>query len=222
MSWRRLLRGAVALHRLPPRQADAVLLTFDDGPHPEGTPAVLDVLRRHRARAIFFVVGSRVPRAPQILQRIVDEGHVLGNHSHAHPLGRQPALPAYRRDIDECQRVVESLAGCRPRLFRPPLGHFSPASLIAPRLSGLTPVFWSVDSHDWQLRHTDDVRPAASRLLDRLAAPGLREIVLLHDEKPLTAELLDLVLPALVARNVDLRPDLCGQPWYLSVNHSTS
>lgn len=222
MTWRTAVRRSMARHRLPPRADNAVLLTFDDGPHPDGTPAVLDVLRRYGARGVFFIVGSRVPRAPEILRRIVDEGHVLGNHSHAHPLGPQLGLAACRRDLDECQRVVESLSGCRPRLFRPPLGRLSPASLIAPRLAGLTPVFWSVDSDDWRLRSAADVPAAADRLLVRLASPRLREIVLFHDEKPLTAALLHLVLPALVARNVDLRPDLSPRPWYLSENHSAS
>ena len=101
------MRGTV--ERLPPGDRDSVLLTFDDGPHPEGTPAVLEVLQRYGARAVFFVVGSRVPRAPEMLQRIAAAGHVLGNHSHAHPLGRQFGLRDYRRDIDACQRIWTKL-----------------------------------------------------------------------------------------------------------------
>lgn len=200
------LKSALATVYLPQASHDAVLLTFDDGPHPEGTPAVLDVLRRYSARAVFFVVGSRVARAPGLLRRILDEGHVLGNHSFAHPLDRQFRLGPYRRDLEACQDLVMRQAGVKPILFRPPLGHVSFASMVAPRLSGLTPMLWSVDSDDWRLRSRADIQPAAARLLQSLSTPGLREIVLLHDEKPFTAELLEQVLPALVARGVDLRP----------------
>ena len=149
-----------------------------------------------------------------MLAQIAAAGHVLGNHSHAHPLGRQFGLRDYRRDIDACQRIVYQLAGRRPRLFRPPLGHLSPASVIAPRLAGLTSVLWSVDSHDWMLRTADAVPPAARRLLDALSERPLRHIVLCHDETSLTARLLDRVLPELVARNVNLRPTIGGE-WYL-------
>jgi peptidoglycan/xylan/chitin deacetylase (PgdA/CDA1 family) len=208
------VKQCVAIERLPADRRDSVLLTFDDGPHPEGTPAVLDVLERYGARAVFFIVGSRVARAPEMLRRIAAAGHVLGNHSHAHPLGRQFGLRACRRDIDACQQIVHELAGRRPRLFRPPLGHLSAASVIAPRLSGLIPMLWSVDSHDWTLRTAEAVAPAAERLLQALSVRPLRHIVLCHDETRLTAELLDRVLPKLVARDVNLRPTIGGD-WYL-------
>jgi peptidoglycan/xylan/chitin deacetylase (PgdA/CDA1 family) len=183
-----------------------VLLTFDDGPHPEGTPAVLEVLREFSARAIFFVVGSRVPRAPEMLRRVLDEGHLLGNHSFAHPLERQLGLLECRRDLERCQKVIEERTGVRPTMFRPPLGHISIASMVAPRLSGLTPMLWSVDSDDWRLRHTSEVPAAAARLLQQFPARALREIVLFHDERTFTADLLRMVLPELVARGVSFRP----------------
>jgi peptidoglycan/xylan/chitin deacetylase (PgdA/CDA1 family) len=204
------LKDFVVTQRLPQAQRDAVLLTFDDGPHPEATPGVLEVLRKYSARAVFFIVGSRVRRAPHMLRRILDEGHILGNHSFAHPLDRQFGLAAYRRDVESCQDLVMQSVGCRPVLFRPPLGHTSPASLIAPRLAGLTPMLWSVDSEDWRLRRAEDVPAAARRLGQQLSGRPLREIVLLHDERQFTVQLLELVLPDLVSRRVDLRPSLRG------------
>jgi peptidoglycan/xylan/chitin deacetylase (PgdA/CDA1 family) len=208
VSLRSFVKHRLATSFLPRTDRDAVLLTFDDGPHPEGTPAVLEVLRRHAARAVFFVVGSRVHRAPAMLKRIVDEGHVIGNHSFAHPLGRQFGLVRYRHDVEECQAIVERWAGCRPALFRPPLGHLSFASLIAPRLVGLSPLLWSVDSDDWELRASSDVPVAAARLLQKLSGRPLHDIVLFHDEKRLTAELLQSILPVLASRSVDLRPSI--------------
>ena len=201
------VKELLAACTLPRTGRDAVLLTFDDGPHPEGTPAVLEVLRRYHARAVFFVVGSRVSRAPELLKRIVDDGHVLGNHSFAHPLDRQLGLFEYRRDLERCQSIVEQLTGTRPTLFRPPLGHLSAASVIMPRLMGLRPVLWSLDSEDWQLKSPSDVAPAAQRLLAALSGRRLHDIVLLHDEQVRTAALLEIALPALVSRGVDLRPD---------------
>lgn len=207
MSLRSRLKG-LAIRQTLPASTDSVLLTFDDGPHPEGTPAVLDVLRRFNARAVFFVVGHRIPRAPHLLRTILDEGHTLGNHSFAHPLGRQFGMRRYMRDVSQCQDVVADLTGVRPALFRPPLGHLSAASVVGPRLLGLRPVLWSIDSGDWQLRQPEDVAGPAGRLRTALSGRPLREIVLLHDERELTARLLECVLPELAGRGVDLRPDV--------------
>jgi peptidoglycan/xylan/chitin deacetylase (PgdA/CDA1 family) len=208
MDIRNAIKRRLATHTLAKDARDSVLFTFDDGPHPEGTRAVLEVLRRFSARAVFFVVGSRVSRAPELLRRILSEGHALGNHSYAHPLTRQLGLWACRRDIEQCQALTESLTGVRPTLFRPPLGRLSIANLVAPRLAGLTPIMWSVDADDWRLRHTAEVPAAAERLLRLLAHRPLHDIVLMHDERVLTAQVLELVLPRLVERNVNLRPAL--------------
>lgn len=208
MTARSIVKQLLARQTLPRGDREEVLLTFDDGPHPEGTPAVLEVLRRFSARAVFFVVGSRVPRAPEMLKRVVDEGHLLGNHSFAHPLDQQFGLAECRKDLDRCQQVVYELAGVRPTLFRPPLGHVSLASMVAPRLSGLEPILWSVDSDDWRLRRTGEVADAATRLTRQLSGRRLRDIVLFHDERTFTAELLEVVLPELAGRGVSIRPEL--------------
>jgi peptidoglycan/xylan/chitin deacetylase (PgdA/CDA1 family) len=195
------------IDRLPASAGDQALLTFDDGPHPEGTRAVLDVLHRYDARAVFFVVGSRIRRAPDMLERIVASGHVLGNHSYAHPLGRQFRFWQSWRDINQCQRAVFDLVGRWPTLFRPPLGHVSLASVTAPRVAGLVPMLWSTDSNDWKLRRECDVARAADEMLRKLESP-LRHILLFHDEQRTSAQLLDRVLSRLVDRGVNLRPDL--------------
>jgi peptidoglycan/xylan/chitin deacetylase (PgdA/CDA1 family) len=208
MNIRNAIKRRLATHTLAKDGRDSVLFTFDDGPHPEGTRAVLDVLRRFAARAVFFVVGSRVSRAPELLRTIISEGHALGNHSYAHPLTRQLGLRACRRDIEQCQALTESLTGVRPTLFRPPLGKLSVASIVAPRLAGLRPIMWSVDADDWRLRQAVEVPAAADRLLRLLSNRPLHDIVLMHDERVLTAQVLELVLPRLVERNVNLRPAL--------------
>jgi peptidoglycan/xylan/chitin deacetylase (PgdA/CDA1 family) len=203
--WRAQLRGLLATQNIARSGHDSVLLTFDDGPHPEGTPRILEALHRYQARAVFFVVGSRIKRAPHLLRRILDEGHLLGNHSHDHVSSRSLGLRLYLDDVRRCQEAIHSLTGIRPVLFRPPLGELSPCTIAAPRLLGLQCVLWSIDTDDWRIRDGNDLSVCAQRLRRRLSGRDLHEIVLMHDEQPWSGMLLDHVLPALVERGVDLR-----------------
>jgi len=190
-----LLKCGGVIERLP--TGDGLLLTFDDGPDPDVTPAVLDLLAKYNAKAVFFVVGNRIPRAPQMLPRILDEGHLIGNHTFRHPLDRTPSFIDYYRDVNECQTTIASLAGKRPTLFRPPLGSLTIGSLLAPRLARLKTVLWSLDVDDWKLRCDEDAVRAGNRLAE-LAAPG--DIVLLHDDNPCVISLLETALPQMHQR----------------------
>jgi peptidoglycan/xylan/chitin deacetylase (PgdA/CDA1 family) len=147
-SIKQAIKRRFAWVNLPDAAKDTVLLTFDDGPHPQHTPTALRLLRRYNARAIFFVVGSRIERAPQLLKRIQDDGHLIGNHSYAHPLVKQLPFTPYLQDLRRCQNEVERLTGARPKFFRPPLGVFSAITMAAPRWLSLDPVLWSVNSFD--------------------------------------------------------------------------
>jgi peptidoglycan-N-acetylglucosamine deacetylase len=187
------------------RLGDSVLLTFDDGPHPDVTPAVLRLLKEYNARAIFFVVGARLQRAPQLLKRILDDGHALGNHSYLHPNERQPWLGPYVKDLARCQESIKEITGKRPTLFRPPLGTFSPTALIAPRMLGLTTVLWSVDACDWGLKNREDAEEAAGRLAMKLETGSSRnDIVLMHDDNPHVVTILETILPRLASLGCDL------------------
>jgi peptidoglycan/xylan/chitin deacetylase (PgdA/CDA1 family) len=186
-----------------------VLLTFDDGPHPESTPAALRLLREYNARAIFFVVGSRIERAPHLLKRILDEGHALGNHSFAHPLDGRPPFRPYLKDLEKCQEHVERLTGSRPRFFRPPLGAFSLTSYAAPKLLGLKTVLWSVDAYDWDLKSADEARLAADNLAAKLSTSTSRnDIVLMHDDHPYVETVLGAGLRVLAEQGCDLHSAL--------------
>jgi peptidoglycan/xylan/chitin deacetylase (PgdA/CDA1 family) len=191
-----------------------VLLTFDDGPDPVVTERVLDQLAEFGAKAVFFIVGNRIPRAPHILQRIVAEGHLIGNHTYEHPLQGTPLPPAYFRDVRKCQKELETRTGIRPALFRPPLGSLTLGSLAAPRLLGLRTMLWSIDVDDWRLRREEDAIHAGERLAE-LARPG--DIILLHDDNPCVVALLATALPRLRARQIDLSSSIA----YVSgVSHS--
>lgn len=149
-----------------------IALTFDDGPHPVDTPALLDVLARHRARATFFLVGRSVERHPEVVRRIVEDGHAIGNHSWDHP--SLPALAgAYRRRQLAWTRAA--LGPAPSRLFRPPFGEQSVASRFDAWRLGETVVCWDVVAEDWR----DDPPEALVARVYRTLRRG--SIVLFHD-----------------------------------------
>ena len=160
-----------------PRDGDAVALTFDDGPDPEVTPAVLDELKRHGARATFFVIGKTLSAHPELGRRIVAEGHVLANHSWQHSYLQHFRLHAWQTaEIDRAEHAIEAVSG-RPstRLYRPPVGMKTGDHARAIGALGLEVIAWSVHSRD-----TVDPDPAsmARRVLRRIRGG---DIVLLHD-----------------------------------------
>ena len=165
-----LLPGTLAIQRLRPSERPTVLLTFDDGPHPEVTPAVLERLAAYGARAVFFVIGRRIRRAGWLLERIRLAGHVIGNHSHLHRAAYvlaelpQVSLRTYFRDCQRCQTLVERHIGERSQLFRPPGRQLTPTTLLVPKLLGLQCVLWSREINDWSFRRSDEARAGAAEL----------------------------------------------------------
>jgi peptidoglycan/xylan/chitin deacetylase (PgdA/CDA1 family) len=183
---KRLALAPVARTRSPDRRA--VLLTFDDGPHPEHTPAVLARLAVHGAAAAFFLVGERVAAAPHLPAAIAAAGHLLGNHTFTH--GRLGGAD----DVARCQAAVPAAAW-----FRPPLGRLTVGQWRAARRHGLGVLHWSLDSNDWRCGSVSDARQCATEVL-RLVRPG--DVILFHDDRPLTAAILDVVLPGLRGRGL--------------------
>jgi peptidoglycan/xylan/chitin deacetylase (PgdA/CDA1 family) len=155
------------------RTADPVAaLTFDDGPDPQSTPQLLDLLARHGARATFFLLGRRAERHPDLVARIAAEGHAVGNHSWDHP--SLPRLSGPEIAI-QLRRTAAALGDPRPRLMRPPYGDQSLASHLVARRQGYAVIAWSVVGADWL---DDDGPTIAARILAGLRPGG---IVLLHD-----------------------------------------
>jgi peptidoglycan/xylan/chitin deacetylase (PgdA/CDA1 family) len=206
----RIARGALDVifarrRRAPSTQA--VLLTFDDGPHPTVTPAVLDRLAAHEARAIFFIVGSRIGKAPSMPAKVLAAGHRLGNHTHLHRLDRDPWFVPYVQDVRRCQDDIVAVTGSSPTLFRAPMGGRGLGAWVAPRVLGLRHVLWSVDSRDWTLRSAAAAAECGEALCSRVQGG---DIVLFHDDNPWTPAVLDIVLPCLKARGLDLRTAVDG------------
>lgn len=159
-----------------------VALTFDDGPDPRTTPRLLELLERHDARATFFVLGKRVEAAPDLVSRMVEAGHALGNHSWDHP--SMPTLTGRERraQIRACREALARFGG--EMLFRPPYGHQTTASRVDAALVGHSVVTWNAHAMDWLANDTDWY---VERLTKRMR-PG--SIILLHDA--LQDEELDL------------------------------
>jgi peptidoglycan-N-acetylglucosamine deacetylase len=153
-----------------------VALTFDDGPHPEGTPAVLEVLAEAGISATFFVVGEQVERRPALAAEIAQRGHVVALHGYRHR--PQPVMSArsVRDDLARGAEAIESAIGTRPVWHRPPYGLYSAAGLAAVRRHGLKPLLWSKWGKDWR-RLTTPGRIAARAT--RELRPG--DVILLHD-----------------------------------------
>jgi peptidoglycan/xylan/chitin deacetylase (PgdA/CDA1 family) len=156
--------------------ARGVALTFDDGPHPEGTPAILEGLARAGARATFFVVGEQVRRRPALLAEIEAAGHLVALHGDRHRL--QLRLRARELDDDLIRGVaaIEDALGHGPVWHRPPYGIYSPAGLQGARAMGLRPLLWSRWGKDWRKFTTPD--RIAARVISGVL-PG--DVILLHD-----------------------------------------
>jgi peptidoglycan/xylan/chitin deacetylase (PgdA/CDA1 family) len=168
--------------------ADAVYLTFDDGPHPEYTPRVLDVLAEHRAHATFFVVGQRCVQYPDLLRRISNEGHAIGNHTYSHVKARDVSLSNYMGEILQTNDVIQSLVGKRCSLFRPPHGSLGLRTLFHLWRAEQTIVLWSVDPKDYCSDELQIKAWFAAHSISR------GDVVLMHDTQPhasaVTADLL--------------------------------
>ena len=127
-----------------PRERRAVSLTFDDGPDPEWTPRVLDVLAREGVRAAFFLIGQRARRAPEQARRIADSGHDLGNHTWSHPSLWRCGPARTEREIADGHAAIADASGAPPRFFRPPWGKTNLAMFGVARELGTPCVFWTV------------------------------------------------------------------------------
>ncbi len=159
-----------------PGNAPRVWLTIDDGPSAE-TPAVLDLLDRHQAKATFFLVGERAAAQPQLVREILARGHSLGNHSHGHPQTRFWRLgrAAMAAEIAQCQQALTTIAGAPPRWYRSVVGMTNP--FVAPALKQ-----WNLTRVGWSARGFDGVDCQPHIVVERILAtlrPG--SIVLLHE-----------------------------------------
>ncbi|MEU6086374.1 polysaccharide deacetylase family protein [Streptomyces sp. NPDC047085] len=152
-----------------------MMLTFDDGPHPDYTPHILDTLAKYDVRAMFFVCGEMAVDNKELLARMADDGHVVGNHTWTHPLLTELGRRDIRDEMERTSDVIEDAYGERPQWFRAPYGAWNRAAFQLGAQMGMEPMAWTVDSTDWE-------EPGTRTIVDRVesgAAPGV--VVLSHD-----------------------------------------
>jgi peptidoglycan/xylan/chitin deacetylase (PgdA/CDA1 family) len=166
----------------------AIALTFDDGPNPSITPALLDLLERHSAPATFFVIGRFARACPELVRDIAARGHAIGNHTDSHPSLAWISSRRIAEELARCQEAVGAATQAQtPRWMRPPYGFRDPQLRGAVRRAGLAGVaMWSLTCYDWKPQPAAQLIARLGRLrgADRSAAPGARsagDIVLLHD-----------------------------------------
>jgi len=155
---------------------EGVALTFDDGPHPQGTPAVLETLREHAATATFFLAGEQVERRPSLVREIVAAGHRVELHCFRHRSLLRLSVREFLDDAERARAAIEEAGEQAISDYRPPYGIFSAVTLRAVRRRGWRPVLWSRWGRDW-------TRRATAESITRRTTTGIDDgdIVLLHD-----------------------------------------
>lgn len=176
------------------RVPDGPLVTIDDGPDPHDTPLLLDLLDLHQRKAVFFLIGTKAAAHPELVREIVRRGHEIGNHTMHHPQASFWCAGPWRtrREIHDCQEVLEGIAGTTPRWFRAPVGHRNFFTHPVAAELGLEVMAWS-------RRGYDAVETDVRTILSRITQPELStsDIVLLHESTPVATEVLAGVLGSL-------------------------
>ncbi len=158
-----------------PCRDKSVYLTFDDGPIPEATPMVLNLLQRFNAKATFFCIGDNIGKHPEIFRRIIDEGHTVGNHTQNHLNGWKTPLDTYLKNVAACQTGIEKYTRPKRKLMRPPYGKITRAQSRALRHQGYEIVMWDVLSADYDTSITPE------KCFNNAASCRPGSIVIFHD-----------------------------------------
>lgn len=132
-----------------PQSKNTVYLTFDDGPIPDVTPWVLDLLQEKNIKATFFCIGDNIQKHPEIFKRIVKDGHRIGNHSFNHLNGWSHSANAYIENVEACEREIAKYHKPERKLFRPPYGKITPRKIKALKQRGYEVVMWEILSKDY-------------------------------------------------------------------------
>ena len=170
-----------------------IYLTFDAGYENGNTPAILDALKKHQAPAVFFVVGNFIKDNPDLIRRILAEGHIIGNHTMTHPdLPQISSMDAFQKELQDVEELYTSLTGeAMTKFYRPPQGIYSTQNLSMARELGYHTFFWSLAYVDWYQDNQPDPQEAIAKLTKRIH-PGA--IVLLHSTSSTNAQILDELL----------------------------
>jgi peptidoglycan-N-acetylmuramic acid deacetylase len=190
--------GALSLRKygaayLGDPEKPVIYLTFDAGYENGYTPQILDVLAAHHVRAAFFVVGNYLETAPELVRRMVKEGHIVGNHTYHHyDMSKIADFSAFRKELDDTAALFREITGRKmPKYYRPPQGVYSEDNLRMAQQLGYHTVFWSLAYVDWYQDKQPTREQAFAKLLPRVHDGA---VVLLHATSKTNAEILDELL----------------------------
>lgn len=167
-------------------------LTFDAGYENGNTPAILDALKKHNAPACFFIVGHYLESSPKLVKRMLEEGHLVGNHSYHHPDMTQMSKEEFAQELGDLENLYQETFGQEmAKLYRPPQGKFSENNLKIAQELGYKTFFWSLAYVDWDVDRQPSHEDALEKLTRRVH-PGA--VVLLHSTSKTNGEILDEIL----------------------------
>ncbi len=174
-------------------EKNTIYLTFDAGYENGYTTSILDTLKKHNVRAAFFLVGNYLKTSPELVKRMCDEGHIVGNHTYHHPdMSKIADIESFRRELTSLEELYKQITGSdMPRFYRPPQGKYSESNLAQAQQLGYRTVFWSLAYVDWY----EDKQPTRQQAFDKLLPrihPGA--VVLLHSTSRTNADILDELL----------------------------
>lgn len=172
-----------------------VALTFDDGPHKKYTKEILDILKEYDIKATFFVVGRNAKAYPDIIKRMYEEGHEIGNHTYSHPRVKEESINDILNEIVETENLIEELTGHKTDLFRPPNGICTESVKTVAKERNYHIVLWTIDTLDWTCKSSKDI----SKCVLNEVKDG--SVILMHDfiaKNSPTPETLRIIIPKLL------------------------
>jgi len=170
-----------------------IYLTFDAGYENGYTPSILDTLKKHDVKAAFFLVGNFMEKEPDLVKRIVEEGHIVGNHTYNHPdMSKISDMESFKKEIISLEELYKGITGQElPKFYRPPQGKFNENNLKLANELGYKTIFWSLAYVDWYVNKQPTKEYAFEKLIPRIH-PGA--VVLLHSTSKTNCEILDELL----------------------------
>ena len=189
-------QGSRDVYRKHENSEMKISLTFDDGPHPILTPKILEILARYQIKATFFLVGENVKNYPTVVERILAEGHEIGNHTFSHD-------HINAQEIEDCEQAIYKITDYKTKLFRPPQGFIDETVKSMSHSLGYDIILWSIDTRDWD--HTPP-RQICNLVIREITSGS---IILMHDyighHSP-TPQALEQLIPAIIALGYQFVP----------------
>ncbi len=165
-----------------------IAFTFDDGPHPEHTPQILDTLRQYHHRATFFVIGEKAQQYPELIERMINEGHEIGNHTFTHSEPAQTSARKFLSEIKKTEQLIKEMTGITPGLVRPPKGKLTIKKMLGLWIKRRTIVLWDTDPRDYLIKNSADIADWCQNY-----APSEGNVCLMHDNHPFAKDVVRLL-----------------------------